>query len=199
MIDLSALRRADYRSPSVRPWGRDYRPVGLDDVQLTVPGTPAVLATRLRLADLGPYTLLSMLGVGVGGAAGWALSASMGVDLPSIALLLLPVVGALIGWLLLGRVIAHVLSVQAHARLGLAQRVPLVLTVRRVSETPAEARTLVELLDSVGDGFLAGEVDDFSFLTTTAHTIEALDDPGNVFKTETARLRLEGALANPAP
>lgn len=199
MIDLSALRRADYRNPSVRPWGRDYRAVGLDDVQLTVPGTPAVLATRLRLADLGPYTLLSMLGVAVGGVAGWALFAAMRADLPSIALLLLPVVGALVGWLLLGRVTAHVLSVQSHARLGLAQRIPLVFTVRRISDTPDEARTLVELLDSVADGFLAGEVDDFSFLTATAHTIEALDDPGNVFKVEAARLRLEGVLADPAP
>ncbi|MDN5585212.1 MAG: hypothetical protein L0G69_01465 [Brevibacterium sp.] len=199
MIDLSALRRADYRNPSVRPWGRDYRAMGLDDVQLTVPGTPAVLATRLRLADLGPYTLLSMLGVGVGGVAGWTLFASMRVDLPSIALLLLPVVGAIVGWLLLGRVVAHALSVQAYARLGLAQRVPLVLTVRRVSDTSDEARALVELLDSVGDGFLAGEIDDSSFLTATAHAIEALDDPGNDFKVETARLGLEGALADPAP
>lgn len=195
MIDLSDLRSADYRDPSIRPWGRDYRTVGHDLVQITMPGTPRVLATHFRLGDLGPYRLLALLGIIMGGVAGWAVAPVLLRDPHPAAALILPLVGAVIGWVLLGRIVVRMLSTQVHARLGRAQGSFLVLTIRGASGMPPSERELVELLDAAGERFLAGEVNDASFLNATAHTIDALADRGDTLKLETAKLHLEEVLS----
>lgn len=194
MIDLSALRAADYRNPSIRPWGRDYRTVGHDLVQITMPGTPRVLATHFRLGDLGPYGLLPLLGIAMGGVAGWAMTPVLPEDPHPVATLLLPLAGAVIGSALLGRVVVRMLSTQVHARLGRAQDSFLVVTIRGASGMPPSERALIELLDVAGVRFLAGEVTDASFLNATAHTIDALADRGDTLKLETAKLHLEETL-----
>lgn len=198
MIDLSALRAADYRNPSIRPWGRDYRTVGHDLVQITMPGTPRVWATHFLLGDLGPYnllySLLSLLGIAMGGAAGWVMTPVLPDDFHPVATLLLPLAGAVIGWALLGRVVMRMLSTRVHTRLGRAHDSFLVLTIRGASGMPPSERSLVELLDAAGDRFLAGEANDASFLNATAHTIDALADRGDTLKLETAKLHLEEVL-----
>jgi hypothetical protein len=189
MVDLTALRATTY-SQTARPWGRDFRPAGLNDVQVTTPGAPSVLTARFRLADLGPFATLSGLGVLTGAIAAAAIAAWL--DYTGWYLLLLLVVGMLTGWYLLGRLVARVLSIQAHARLALTDDTPLTIVVSRVAELPEAQRGLIELLEDAGVHFLDsdGELDE-AFMLAVTHTIEALANPSDDARTAIARRHLE--------
>lgn len=185
MRELTTLRSLRPEHPHRKPWGMDYRP-DADAVTVVVPGASSLTTTyyivfgRLALTPLVFFTFLPGLAVAT-------LLYSFLIPLEGLAALGavgIPLVAGLLGHF----VLTPAFEARERLVLGIAKGTPLAVT------TPTHhipASELLPPLEDAGYDFLAGDVSDRQFFTAVLHVVEALAQPRNRYKTDTARLHLE--------